>query len=500
MYCFVINSLCPLFSPTALKRSFDIEDVEAIESIPTASAASVPASPSPPNYFLNHDEANEKQKVRSLSFALSNNNNNSLEAATEDSQNIEGSSSSLVPKSHTLINSLSFNRGNTNKPLIHNHNASVIRAASFQGRSNPNTYSTATEQGSDNDSLYSSSSSLDYTAGWGSIASTKPGLQSNYLTQKGYNRTKSPKYPQQQNKDPDPNPRTSTSHGTVCHSEISNVFETKLPKAINTGFIPGLDVQYQGGGMVDVQCGRNHKCTNSNVSLNGNIHHAGFLGEGIYTATKNYNQQESFKRSLSRTKETPTRRLNKFPLDLDSLVSSPPSTAPSTEAQREPLKPQHPKLLWSYSDSKNQISPPSTSVSPSASLSSLDSSSGTPPPLALHYPFLPFAALSSSSPTLQLDVPPKICHSPLAMCTDQISSEKQHDIVSNRLQHTHSNGLSQSMEDNNIKNSTASSESVTNKATSCASTLGTTPHIKSLTNWEEEMKKQSGKLFSIIVI
>lgn len=496
-----MNNLCTLVLPTALKRSFDTEDVEAIESIPTATAASVPTSP--PDYFLHRDKANEKQKGRSLSFAFSHYNNNSLVAATQDSQSIQGSNSSLVPKSHPLIDSLSFNRGSANKPSIHNHNASVIRAASFQGRSNPNTYSTAIEQGSDNDSLYSSSSSLDYTAGWGSITLTKPGLHSNYLTQKGYNRTMPPKFPQQLNKDTDPKPRKSSSHGTVFHSEISNV----LPRANNTGFIPSLDLQCQGGVMVDVQCGRDDKCTNSNVSLNGKIHNAGFLGEEIYTSSKNYNQQESvtIKRPLSRTKETPTRRLNKFPLDLDRLVSSPPSITPSTEAQREPLKPQHPKLLWSYSDSQNQITPPSTSVSPSASLSSLDSSSDTPPPLALHYPFLPFAALSSSSPSLQLDVPPKICHYPLAMFADQTSPEQQistrlQDVVPSRLQHTQSHEPSQSMEDSNVKNSlvtqsTASSESVTNKATSTACTLGTTPLIKSTTNWKEEMKKQIGKWF-----
>lgn len=513
MYRNNINNLCTFFSPTALKRSFDIEDVETIETIPTASAASVPTSPSPPDYFLNRDKVNEKQKHRSMSFAFSNHNNNSLEATTQDSQSIQGSNSSLVPKSHTLINSLSCSRGNTKKPSIHNHNASVIRAASFQGRLNPKTYSTATEQGSDNDSLYSSSSSLDYTAGWGSITLTKPGLHSNYLTQKGYNQTKSLKYPQQPNKDTSPNPRKSTSHGTVYHSE--SMFETQLPRAVNTGFIPSLDLQCQGGGMVDLQCGRNHEYTNSNVKLNGNIHNARFPGEEIYTGSKNYNQQESYaiKRSMSRTKETPTRRLNKFPLDLDSLVSSPPSIAPPTETQKEPSKPQHPKHLWSYSDEQNQISPPSTSVSPSASLSSLDSSSDTPPPLALHYPFLPFAALSSSSPTLQLDVPPKICHSPLAMCKDQKSPEEQQiptelqDVVSNKPQHALSNGPPQSMEDSYVRNglgsvthSTESSESVTNKATSTACTLVTAPHIKSITNWEEEMKKQSGKCFSITLI
>lgn len=492
------NNLCTLFSFTALKRSFDIEDVEALESYPTASAASVPATPSSPTCFLDRDKANEKQKVRSLSFAFSS-NNNSLESATQGFQSIPGSSSSLLPRSHTLNSSLSFKIGTTNKSSIHNHNASVIRAASFQGKSNPTAYSTATEQGSDNDSLYSSSSSLDYTSGWGSIT---PGLHSSYSTQKGYNRTKSPKFLQQLSKDTNPDPRNSSFHGNDFHSDM---FKTKLPSAINTDLIPSLDLHCQGGEMGDVQYGKDHKCTNSNVNLNGNIHNAVFLGKEVYS--KNYNLQESIsiKRPISRTKETPIRRLNKFPLDLDSLVSSPPPTAPSSETQRELLKAQHPKALWSFNDSQNQICPPSTSASPSASLSSLDSSSDTPPPLARHHPFLPYSALSSSSPSLQLDVPSKICPSPLVMCTAQRSPGQQitmelQDVVSNCQRYSPSHGPSQSVQNSSVEKSlclvtqsSASSELATNKATSTVCTLATAPHIKSITDWKEEMKEQSGK-------
>lgn len=485
--------------------------MEGIPSFPTASAVSVPASSSSPNCYRNCDKASEKQKaVQALSFAFSNNNSNSQRATTHDSQSTPSSNSGLVPKSHNLIGSLSFNRGNTSKQSIHNHSTSVIRAASFQGRSNPNTYSTATEQGSDTDSLYSSSSSLDYTAGWRPITITKPGSNLTHLTQKGYNQTKSPKFPQHLNKDTDPNPRKSSSHGTVFNPEMSNMFGTKLPRAVNTGFIPSLDLQCQGEGMVDIQCGRDHNCTNSNVSLNGNIHNAGFFGEEVYTGSKNYKQQESvpFKLPPSRTKETSTRRLNKFPLDLESLVSSPPSIAPSTEAERDSLKPQHPKLSWSYSDSQNQISPPSTPVSPSASLSSLDSSSDTPPPSTLHYPFLPFATSSSSSTSLKLAILPEICHSPLAMCTAQTSPKQPiptglQDVVSKPPQHSLRHGPSQWMEDStsaaqngsgSVTQSTASfSESMINKATPTVGTLLPTPHVKPITNWKDGMKKQSGK-------
>lgn len=485
--------------------------MEDIPSIPTASAVSVPASSSSPNCSINYDKASGKPKaVQSLPFTFSNNKNNNQRAKTHDSQNTQSSNSTLAPKSHNLIGSLSFNRGNTSKPSIHNHSASVIRAASFQGRSNPHNYSTGTEQGSDNDSLYSSSSSLDCTAGWGSITPTKPGLHLGHLTQKGYNHTKSPTFPQHLNKDIDPNPRKSSSHGTVFNSEMSDMFGMKVPRPVNTDFVPSFDLQCQGGGgMVDVQCGRNHKYTTANFSLNGDIQNAGFLGEEVHTCSKNYKQQEpvTFKLLKSRTQGTSTRRLNKFPLDLESLVSGPPSIAPSTEAQKESLKPQHPKLSWSCSDSQNQISPPSTSVSPSASLSSLDSSSDTPPPLALHYPFLPFVAPSSSSSTsLKPAILPEICYSPLAMCRAQTSLKQQiptglQDGASKPPQHPLTHGPSQSIEDRpsdaqngsgSVTQSTASF-SMRNKTIPAIDTLLPAPHVKPITNWKDGTKKQSGK-------
>lgn len=489
------------FPSAALKRSFDIEDVESPDS-----AVSVPVSPSSSHFFLNHDKTSEGRRAgQSPSLAFSNNNNN-LATTTHHSHIGLGSNPSPVPKSRALISSLSFNQGSVSKPAIHNHGSSVIRAASFQGKLNPNGYSTWTGQGSDNDSLHSSTSSLEYSGGGGAIPLTKHGLQSSHSAQEVYQRTRS-QFPQHLKKDVDleinPIPRKFYSYGTVFHSEMNEGTGTRSCvqelRAKNNGFLPSLELQFHdgGGGMVSVQSGRGGdrassalRCTDATVNLNGHIPNASFFGEEAYCGSKNDCKQQEprhLKFPQSRTKETP--RLNKFPLDLDSLVST-SSNASSVEAQRESIMPQHPKnLSRSVRDGKYQTSPPSTSVSPSASLSSLDSSSDTPP-FSVHYPFLPFSSCSPTS--VQGPILPETCYSPSAHFTAQIPQQEiptGPQVVEDNISDA------QDSVGSIIQRIASFSQPVIADAIPTVATPFPAAQSKSPTKWNEGMMRQSGKTF-----
>ncbi|XP_034567688.1 uncharacterized protein LOC117832600 [Notolabrus celidotus] len=150
----------------ALKRSFDVEDVEALPAFSTDSPSSTLVSPSSSHFFHIHNKVSEGQGGGSLSPSLAFTGNNSLGSTSHHSNISLGSKPSQGLKSHT-IGSLSFNRGTTIKPAIHNNGSSVTRAASFQSRLNPSGCSMFSGPGSDNDSLHSSTSSLEYTGGVG---------------------------------------------------------------------------------------------------------------------------------------------------------------------------------------------------------------------------------------------------------------------------------------------------------------------------------------------
>ncbi|XP_070778705.1 uncharacterized protein [Enoplosus armatus] len=193
------------------------------------------------------------------------------------------------------------------------------------------------------------------------------------------------------------------------------------PRGVNHGSMPSLDLQIRdgGGGMESMQRGGGGdrmspglRYANANANWNGRLHNASSFGEEGYCGSKNHCQRQgsqALKAPQPKAKETP--RLNKFPLDLDSLVSSTSTTSP-TKAQGGSM-------------SLNPPKPPPRSTgglhhtSPSASLSSLDSSSDTPP-LSLYNPLLPS---SPCSPTpLQSSVPvPEMSCSPVPLSPSQSS-------------------------------------------------------------------------------
>ncbi|KAI3360341.1 hypothetical protein L3Q82_014656 [Scortum barcoo] len=214
-------------SAIALKRSFDIEDVGDTPSFSTASSVSTPITPSSSHFIHNHNKANEVRGRggQSPSLAFNNYNINSLGSTAHCSHVSLSSNPSPVHKSCSIVSSLSFNEGTTNKLAIQNNSSSVTRAASFQNRLNPNDYSMLSGLGSDNDSLHSSTSSLDYSGGvGGTLTVTKLRSYPSPPPQVEYHQTQTQIQQQHLERDDNlgrnPNLKKFSSHGSVFHSEI----------------------------------------------------------------------------------------------------------------------------------------------------------------------------------------------------------------------------------------------------------------------------------------
>lgn len=410
--------------------------MDDIPSFSSASPISTPVSPSSSRFFLNHRKASEGHGGggQSPSLAFNNNNNNSLGSAAHRSCMSLSSNPSPVFKSRTVVSSLSFNRGTMNKPAIHNNGSSVTRAASFQSRLNPNGYSLTSGPGSDNDSLHSSTSSLEYPGGFGGVTHlSKMGSYSSPPSQVEYYRIQ-PQIQQQHieggvNLGSTPGLKKFSSHGSVFHSEMDQrpvrMLGDPESQEVNHGSMSSLDLQIRdgGGGMVGLQRAGGRvspgmQYANLDAKWNVNLHNATFFGVEGYNGSENHCQQQGsqlIKAPQPKVKEIP--RLNKFPLDLDSFVSQCSYTSP-TKSQGRSMSPNPPKPTPRSTGSlHHHNNSPSTSTSPSASLSSLDSSSDTPP-FSLNHPFLPFSPRSPTPSQGSIPVP-EMSGSPVSLYSAQ---------------------------------------------------------------------------------
>lgn len=376
------NHLYVLF--TALKRSFDIEDADDGPPFSPPSSLSAPVSPSPSHSFVNHNNPIKNGDKSGMPPSLAfNNNNNSLVSAAHHSHLSSNPSPILKPRN--LSSSLSFNRATMIKPAIHNNGSSVIRASSFQSRLNPN--GLLTWSGNDNDSLHSSTSSLEYSGSVrGCLSPSKPGLFPRIFPEEEYHLPQFPQLPPEKNENFENKlqPKKFSSFGNVSHSEKDQDSGIRLgvshPSGINHCCITSLDLQIpdEEGGLANMHRGRggdqmSPDIRHNNANWNGRHVNATAYGEEGYCGTRNHHQQkvtQMLKVSHLKVKETP--RLNKFPLDLDSLVNS----TSAIKVQGQSMSPHQPKPPpMSSIDHLYHPNPPSTSVSSSASLSSLESSS-----------------------------------------------------------------------------------------------------------------------------
>ncbi|KAL0197889.1 hypothetical protein M9458_006429, partial [Cirrhinus mrigala] len=287
--------------------SFDIDDAN---EIPTFSPTSSVTSPISPSAILNktNDVRSPGNQVISISCSPAQ---------------------SPVMKNR-MVSSLSFNRGTMGKPTI-NANTGINRAASFQNKFNPNGFTSSSGPGSDNDSLHSSSSSLEYQASSKLCSYTSPPQSPVGVGEFKAQRLGSPAL------------KKFSSHGNMFHSELEGplVIPTE-PMGISHGSMPSLDLQMETAGMRRV-ISPGSRFTN--------------------TSPHNIQNSSTFARDSSLNSQTPRPkdpvRLNKFPLDLDNLVFKSQTESPGA--------PKPPPRFHTLSSS------PTVSESPSASISSLDS-------------------------------------------------------------------------------------------------------------------------------
>lgn len=235
-----------------------------------------------------------------------------------------------------MVSSLSFNRGTMGKPTI-TSNTGINRASSFQNKFNPNGFNSSSGPGSDNDSLHSSSSSLEYQASSKMSSYTSPPQSTIGVVEYKAQCLGSPAL------------KKFSSHGNMFHSELEGplVIPTE-PLGISHGSMPSLDLQMERGGMRRV-ISPGTRYPSSAVTWNAyRPQNNGSVGKD-HPSTINHQPPK--------TKEPA--RLNKFPLDLDNLV-----VKPQTEAT---VPPKPPARFHPVSTS------PTISESTSASVSSLDS-------------------------------------------------------------------------------------------------------------------------------
>ncbi|KAK6312542.1 hypothetical protein J4Q44_G00182060 [Coregonus suidteri] len=253
-----------------------------------------------------------------------------------------------------MVSSLSFNRA-MNRPTINNNGGSsggITRASSFQNKFNPKGFSSSLSgPGSDNDSLHSSSSSLEYSiqGGGGEGGGLPPGKSGSL----SYSTT--PQMEQRPGQQPgaglgmgiglgSPALKKVSSHGSVFHSELEGpmVLGAPEPRGVSHGSMPSLDLQIgEGGGRVMRGAGGGGvRYGNANVGLNGgsqrHYNTSSFGKEGCYSPNQNHNIYQP----QSQPKPKETQRLNKFPLDLDSLVGvKTPQPSPHPPPSSDPPKP-----------------------------------------------------------------------------------------------------------------------------------------------------------------
>ncbi|XP_048860515.1 nascent polypeptide-associated complex subunit alpha, muscle-specific form-like [Brienomyrus brachyistius] len=338
----------------ALKRSFDIEDVDEIPAYSPSSNLSSPFSPSPVLSKANDGRGPANHGPPSYQSRIS-----------------VGSSPAQSPVMKSkMVTSLSFNRGTIGVVRANGNTGSgITRVSSFQSRFNPNGF-LSSGPGSDNDSLHSSSSSLEYqgTSKVSSLASPpqSPIGVSEYKPQ----HLASPAL------------KKFSSHGNVFHSEVETPTHLATePVGINHGSMPSLDLQ---------------------ISESSGRRNAGPLGVRYAGMAPTWGSNPlgrvpSFSSGPQPPKPKEPARLSKFPLDLDSLVAKPQVPLPQATPAPKPA-PKH---------NGNVISPSNTPVIPTHSLDAAPPS----PPGSLPVPSIsesPVPLSPAQTPQLKLVSQPQV--------------------------------------------------------------------------------------------
>ncbi|XP_028561605.2 septin-12 isoform X1 [Podarcis muralis] len=199
----------------ALKRSFDMEDAEEVKAFPPSSPPRSPLGPSPPGGI--HSTGNGEGKRLGPPIQPMYQAHISLSSSPSPAH-------SPILKSR-IGSSLSFNRGTTHPPRANGTN--LNRVSSFQTRLNPNGLSSSLGPESDNESLHSSSSSLECpVASKGPRSSTQQseslGIGASHL--------------------PSPILKKFSSYGNVFHAEVGRPIRHVSKATANHSSLPSLDL------------------------------------------------------------------------------------------------------------------------------------------------------------------------------------------------------------------------------------------------------------------
>ncbi|XP_015274895.1 PREDICTED: septin-12 [Gekko japonicus] len=199
----------------ALKRSFDMEDAEDVPAFSPAAPPRSPLGPSLPGVIL----ATGNGEGRRAGGPVQPGYPSHVSLSSDPSP-----AQSPVLKTR-ITSSLSFNRGTVH--LARANGSHLTRVSSFQTRLNPNGFSSSLGPGSDNESLHSSSSSLECPTQVKSLPNVTPQSESPGLGV---------------SQGPSPALKKFFSHGNVFHTEADRPVQP-VPKATaNCGSLPSLDL------------------------------------------------------------------------------------------------------------------------------------------------------------------------------------------------------------------------------------------------------------------
>ncbi|XP_042294479.1 septin-12 isoform X1 [Sceloporus undulatus] len=302
----------------ALKRSFDVEDGEEEAAFPASSPPRSPLGPNPPGILLAPGNGEGRRVGGPILPSY---------------QNLISLSSSSSPTQSPILktrisSSLSFNRGTMHPPRANGTN--LTRVSSFQTRLNPNGFSSSLGPGSDNESLHSSSSSLECPTP-----------------------IKGPQNAVRQSESPAPAAsqlsshilKKFSSHGNVFHAEVDQPIQEVSKAAVNHSSLPSLDLHIaedQGPNLplcsapnfdpTAMRSCRDRNCISPLPKNNT------FMRKEAFIPTGQVGQLANKTPSAPASRQT---KLQKFPISLDGLIGKPPECAfpmaPKTDPAPKPL-------------------------------------------------------------------------------------------------------------------------------------------------------------------
>nr|XP_014340946.1 PREDICTED: uncharacterized protein LOC102360364 [Latimeria chalumnae] len=293
----------------ALKRSFDIEDVDDIPSFSATSPLTSPFSPSANNRILNKINENQLTGI-------------AVQPAYQSQSSLNSNSSPAQSPVRTRIaSSLSFNQGTSPITRVNgNIGASLGRVLSFQNRPNPNGFSSS-GPASDNDSLHSSTSSLDYQCSTklSSLSCPSQAAIGQVDFDVKFNRNSSPAL------------KKFSSQSNMFHSEADRSTRLAIDSAVNHGSMPSLDLHIAEDHGAPSVSSLNSVFQSSpawnSASLSQLKQNSGAFQTKDLKSTKiepSLSPPDSVSSPalnlVRRQQEQQAMKFNKFPIDLDSLM------------------------------------------------------------------------------------------------------------------------------------------------------------------------------------